>query len=44
VVTPPDPVTQVVLGLAIYLLYEISIISVSLLEKKTQQETKAADA
>jgi sec-independent protein translocase protein TatC len=33
-VTPPDPVTQIVLGSAIYLLYEISIISVSLLEKK----------
>jgi len=35
-VTPPDPVTQIVLGLAIYLLYEISILSVGLLEKKTE--------
>lgn len=34
-VTPPDPITQIVLGCAIYLLYEISIISVRLLEKKT---------
>ncbi len=32
-VTPPDPVTQIVLGAAIYLLYEISILSVSLLER-----------
>lgn len=38
-VTPPDPLTQIVLGLAIYLLYEISIISVSMLEKKAQEET-----
>ncbi len=33
-VTPPDPLTQIVLGSAIYLLYEISIISVSMIEKK----------
>jgi len=33
-VTPPDPITQIVLGGAIYLLYEISILSVSILEKK----------
>lgn len=33
-VTPPDPITQIVLGSAIYLLYEISILSVSVLEKK----------
>ena len=41
-VTPPDPITQIVLGLAIYLLYEISIISVSLLEKKSKEATSAA--
>ena len=35
-VTPPDPITQIVLGGAIYLLYEISILSVSLLEKKIE--------
>ena len=35
-VTPPDPMTQLVLGSAIYLLYEISIISVRLTEKKAQ--------
>lgn len=38
-VTPPDPITQIVLGLAIYLLYEISIISVGLIEKKHEEET-----
>ncbi|RKQ71535.1 Sec-independent protein translocase TatC [Litorimonas taeanensis] len=32
-VTPPDPITQLVLGAAIYLLYEISIFSVGILEK-----------
>ena len=37
-VTPPDPITQIVLGGAIYLLYEISILSVSLLEKKVDAE------
>lgn len=38
-VTPPDPITQIVLGGAIYLLYEVSIFSVSLLEKKSDVET-----
>ncbi len=37
-VTPPDPITQIVLGLAIYTLYEISILSVRLLEKKLEDE------
>ncbi len=37
-VTPPDPMTQIVLGGAIYLLYEISILSVRLLEKKASKE------
>ena len=32
--TPPDPITQFVLGAAIYALYEISILSVALLQKK----------
>lgn len=36
-VTPPDPITQIVLGGAIYLLYEISILSVSLLERKSEK-------
>lgn len=34
--TPPDPVTQIVLGLAIYLLYEISIWLVTVTEKKAE--------
>ena len=33
--TPPDPITQFVLGAAIYALYEISILSVSVLQKKS---------
>jgi len=37
-VTPPDPITQIALGGAIYLLYEISIISVRLIEKKRSQD------
>lgn len=37
-VTPPDPITQIVLGSAIYMLYEISILSVRLLEKKQAEE------
>jgi len=32
--TPPDPFSQFILGLAIYLLYEISVISVRLIERK----------
>lgn len=37
-VTPPDPFTQLVLGGAIYLLYEISILSVSLIQKNSASE------
>ena len=33
-VTPPDPATQIVLGAAIYLLYEVSIVFVALAEKR----------
>lgn len=43
VVTPPDPITQIVLGSAIYLLYEISILSVAMMERKKPEDT-AADA
>ena len=42
-VTPPDPITQIVLGGAIYLLYEISIFSVSLLEKKVDEDEADLD-
>lgn len=41
-VTPPDPITQIVLGAAIYLLYEISILSVVLLERKKPEEGEQA--
>jgi sec-independent protein translocase protein TatC len=33
-VTPPDPITQIVLGSAIYFLYELSILSSSIVETK----------
>jgi len=39
IVTPPDPVTQIILACAIYLLYEVSILSVSVLEKKVDEDT-----
>ena len=39
--TPPDPITQFVLGAAIYLLYEVSILSVLLLEKKVNVDAKS---
>lgn len=32
--TPPDPITQFILGGAIYLLYELSILAVAVVEKK----------
>lgn len=35
--TPPDPITQFVLGAAIYALYEISILSVAVLQKKQDE-------
>ncbi len=41
-VTPPDPITQIVLGGAIYLLYELSILSVSLVETKNTSASKVA--
>jgi len=34
VMTPPDPLTQIVLGSCIYLLYEVSIVFVRLAERK----------
>ena len=43
-VTPPDPITQIVLGSIIYLLYEISILSVSLLEKKKAEAEAEAES
>lgn len=42
IATPPDPISQIILGGAVYLLYEISIISVGLIEKKRKDEDAAA--
>lgn len=42
IATPPDPMSQILLGSAIYLLYEISIISVKLIEKKRDDQDAAA--
>lgn len=36
--TPPDPITQFILGGAIYLLYEISILAVKIVERKAEPE------
>ena len=36
VATPPDPITQFILGGAIYLLYELSIVAVSVVERKAK--------
>jgi len=38
--TPPDPITQFILGGAIYLLYEISILAVKVVERKTVEDTR----
>lgn len=35
IATPPDPLSQIMLGGAIYFLYEISILSVKMIEKKS---------
>ena len=39
--TPPDPITQFILGGAIYLLYEVSILTVSLVERKAEAASEA---
>src|SRR5690606_5989456 len=44
VLTPPDPVSQLGLALPTLLLYEISILSVSLVEKKRAEEEARRDA
>jgi sec-independent protein translocase protein TatC len=38
VLTPPDPVSQLGLGLPTLLLYELSILSVRMVEKKREQK------
>ena len=38
ILTPPDPVTQIGLAIPLLILYELSIISVKLIEKKTEEK------
>jgi len=38
VLTPPDPITQVGLGIPLLILYELSILSVKIIEKKKKNE------
>tara|TARA_B100001758_G_scaffold41223_1_gene32389 strand:+ start:309 stop:572 length:264 start_codon:yes stop_codon:yes gene_type:complete len=38
VLTPPDPVTQIGLAVPLLLLYELSIISVKVIEKKAEKK------
>ncbi|MFN0023935.1 MAG: twin-arginine translocase subunit TatC [Parvularculaceae bacterium] len=44
VLTPPDPFSQIVLGLCIIALYEISVISVRMAEKKARPVSEEAAA
>ena len=39
--TPPDPITQFILGGAIYLLYELSIVAVRLVEREANDASEA---
>ena len=38
ILTPPDPITQIGLAIPLLILYELSIYSVSLIEKKTKED------
>lgn len=44
VLTPPDPISQLGLGIPIYALYEISILLVRMSERKRAERDAAADA
>jgi sec-independent protein translocase protein TatC len=44
VLTPPDPISQIGLAVPIYLLYEISILLVKLVEKKRAQREAEEEA
>lgn len=41
--TPPDVISQVILGIPVLLLYEISIFSVALIERKRKKEDEAEE-
>ena len=36
ILTPPDPITQIGLGIPLLILYELSILSVRIIEKKKE--------
>ena len=38
ILTPPDPITQIGLGIPLLILYELSIISVGIIEKKLEEK------
>ena len=38
VLTPPDPITQIGLGIPLLILYELSILSVKIIEKKKDKD------
>jgi sec-independent protein translocase protein TatC len=38
ILTPPDPITQIGLGIPLLILYELSILSVKLIEKKSKKD------
>ena len=38
ILTPPDPITQIGLAIPLLILYELSIISVSIIEKKIAEK------
>ena len=41
ILTPPDPVTQIGLAISLLLLYELSIVSVKIIEKKIKEKEHA---
>ena len=40
ILTPPDPITQIGLAIPLLILYELSILSVSLIEKKSKENAQ----
>ena len=41
ILTPPDPITQIGLAIPLLILYELSIFSVSMIEKKVKEKEHA---
>ena len=41
ILTPPDPITQIGLAIPLLLLYEVSIWSVKIIEKKLKEKDNA---